>query len=157
MHLPIAEPPVAFAKREAERQLIGEKGLPGALVDTELLSREASCGKRRADRFRGQPCRQQAIVDPASGRGLHLAGHFANDQDALGKRPPQRGLGDGLGAQVNVLSFSPMWGQTIEELPQGSARILRTHYPHARMSVMEGNDRRHACSVLRGTSSTLAA
>src|SRR5712691_5145448 len=72
MHLPIAEPPVALAKGEAERQLIGEERLPGALVGTELLSREASRDKRRADRFCCQPCRQESIVDSTTDRGLHL-------------------------------------------------------------------------------------
>src|SRR6266571_5468327 len=127
MHLPSAEPPVEFAKGEAERQLLGEERLPGTLVSTELLSREASGYKCRADCFCCQPCRQKSVVDPAYGRGLHLARHFANDQDALGKRPLQKCLGNGLGAQANVLPFSPMWDQTIEESPQGCAGILRTH------------------------------
>jgi hypothetical protein len=64
VHLPVAEPAVEFAKGEAQRQLLGEEGFPGVLVGAELLSGKLSRGKRGADRLRGQPRRQEPVVDP---------------------------------------------------------------------------------------------
>jgi hypothetical protein len=90
------------------------------LVGAELLSGKLSRGKRGADRLRGQPRRQEPVVDPTPGGRLHLARRLSDDQDALHIQVEDAG---GSGTDENDAIFEPRgWDRSAQDVGRRMVR-----------------------------------